>query len=82
MCSAVYINFFFSIPPQEQTPDDILEDEAVDCQVIDLLKEEVLSHSSSIPKEFILKVVILLNKGSILSTTHAAYLGKYLVFLK
>lgn len=64
-----------SIPPQEQTPDDILEDEAVDCQVIDLLKEEVLSHSSSIPKEFILKVVILLNKGSILSTTHAAYLG-------
>ncbi|XP_075218459.1 mon2 homolog, regulator of endosome-to-Golgi trafficking isoform X2 [Lycorma delicatula] len=59
----------------EQTPDELLEDESVDCQVIDLLKEEVLSHSSTIPKEFILKVVVLLNKGSILSTQNAAYIG-------
>lgn len=61
----------------EQTPDELLEDEGVDCQVIDLLKEEVLSHSSTIPKEFILKVVVLLNKGSILSTQNASYIGRY-----
>jgi hypothetical protein len=53
----------------------VLEEEAVDCQVIDLLKEEILSHSNSIPREFILKVVVLLNKGSILSTTHMSCLG-------
>uniref|UniRef100_A0A1B6LWA5 Protein MON2 homolog n=1 Tax=Graphocephala atropunctata TaxID=36148 RepID=A0A1B6LWA5_9HEMI len=64
-----------SSPPLDQSPDEVLEEEAVDCQVIDLLKEEVLSHSTSIPKEFILKVVVLLNKGSILSTTHLSYIG-------
>ncbi|XP_046682789.1 protein MON2 homolog isoform X2 [Homalodisca vitripennis] len=64
-----------SSPPLDQTPDEVLEEESVDCQVIDLLKEEVLSHSNSIPKEFILKVVVLLNKGSILSTTHLSYIG-------
>nr|XP_018911594.1 PREDICTED: protein MON2 homolog isoform X1 [Bemisia tabaci] len=53
--------------PSELTSDEIIEDEAVDCQIIDLLKDEVLSHSVSIPREFILKVVIILNKGSILS---------------
>lgn len=61
-------------PPPEMTPEEILEDERVDCQIIDLLKDEVLSHSSMIPKEFILKVVVLLNKGSILSSQQS-YIG-------
>lgn len=44
-------------------------DEAIDCQVIELLRDEVLPHSLEIPHQFILNVVVLLNKGSIHSAT-------------
>lgn len=71
--------WFHSWPPLDQSPDEVLEEEMVDCQVIELLKDEVLSHSSTIPKEFILKVVVLLNKGSILSTTHMSCISKYFI---
>ncbi|KAK7789330.1 hypothetical protein R5R35_012807 [Gryllus longicercus] len=54
-----------SFPTMEQCPEEIQADEAVDCQVIELLRDEVLPHSHTIPKEFVLKVVVLLNKGSI-----------------
>lgn len=50
--------------------DEIVSDEATDCQIIDLLRTEVLPYSSSIPRDFVLKVVILLNKGSIHSATN------------
>lgn len=43
----------------------------MDCQIIDILRTEILPYSANIPKEFILKVVILLNKGSIHSATNA-----------
>ncbi|XP_055710710.1 protein MON2 homolog [Phlebotomus papatasi] len=49
--------------------EEIVLDEAIDCQVIELLRDEVLSFSSEIPQEFILNVVVLLNKGSIHSAT-------------
>uniref|UniRef100_A0A1B0CMD8 Protein MON2 homolog n=1 Tax=Lutzomyia longipalpis TaxID=7200 RepID=A0A1B0CMD8_LUTLO len=45
--------------------EEIVLDEAIDCQVIELLRDEVLTFSSEIPQEFILNVVVLLNKGSI-----------------
>lgn len=48
----------------------MVADESTDCQIIDLLRNEVLPYSKSIPKEFILQVVILLNKGSIHSATN------------
>lgn len=48
----------------------MVADEATDCQIIDLLRNEVLPYSKNIPKEFILQVVILLNKGSIHSATN------------
>lgn len=48
----------------------MVADEAMDCQIIDLLRNEVLPYSKNIPKEFILQVVILLNKGSIHSATN------------
>uniref|UniRef100_A0A1L8DV77 Protein MON2 homolog n=1 Tax=Nyssomyia neivai TaxID=330878 RepID=A0A1L8DV77_9DIPT len=49
--------------------EEIVLDEAIDCQVIELLCDEVLSHSAEIPQEFILNVVVLLNKGSIHSVS-------------
>jgi hypothetical protein len=55
--------------------EEIETDEAVDCQVIEQLRDEVLPHAHTIPKEFILKVVVLLNKGSIHSATHTSSTG-------
>lgn len=49
--------------------DDLVTDETIDCQVIELLRAEVLPYSHCMPKQFILKVVVLLNKGSIHSAT-------------
>lgn len=44
-------------------------DETIDCQVIELLRDEILPHSHEIPHQFILNVVVILNKGSIHSAT-------------
>lgn len=65
----------------ERGVEEIQADEAVDCQVMELLRDEVLPHSQHIPHQFILRVVMLLNKGSIHSATTAANIGiisKYL----
>lgn len=51
--------------------DEIVLDETIDCQVIELLRDEVLPHSHEIPHQFILDVVVILNKGSIHSATGA-----------
>lgn len=50
-------------------------DEAIDCQVIELLRDEVLPYSGEVPHQFILNVVVLLNKGSIHSATTASNSG-------
>ncbi|KAI5732118.1 hypothetical protein M8J77_021836 [Diaphorina citri] len=64
-----------SAPSAEMTPDEMLEDETVDCHIVQFLKDEILSYSNQIPKEFILKVVILLNKGSILSSSYTSLIA-------
>ncbi|XP_057668437.1 protein MON2 homolog isoform X2 [Diorhabda carinulata] len=56
--------------PGEKGLDEMVSDEATDCQIIDLLRTEVLPYSKNIPKDFIMQVVILLNKGSIHSATN------------
>lgn len=52
--------------------DEIVLDESIDCQVIELLRDEVLPHSHEIPHQFVLNVVVILNKGSIHSATGGA----------
>lgn len=52
--------------------DEMVLDETIDCQVIELLRDEVLPHSHEIPHQFILDVVVILNKGSIHSATGGA----------
>lgn len=67
----IYLFFFFCrCPPADRNLDDLVSDEAMDCQIIELLCTEVLPFSSSIPKDFIVKVVVLLNRGSIHSATN------------
>jgi hypothetical protein len=66
--SVVLEHFLFPESIQDQRQEDRMADEAVDCHIIDLLRDEVLPYPTSVPPEFIRKIVILLNKGSIHSS--------------
>lgn len=59
--------------------DDIDENESViiDCQLVEFLKDEILSQSTNVPREFIMRIFLLLNRGSVLSTTTASTLANY-----
>lgn len=41
----------------------------VDCQLVEFLKNEILSQPTNIPSEFIMCIVMLLNRGSVLPTS-------------
>lgn len=49
----------------------------IDCQLVEFLKDEILSQSTNVPREFIMRVVVLLNRGSVLSTTTASAAPSY-----
>lgn len=49
--------------------DEIVLDESIDCQVIEMLRDEILPYADQTPQQFILDVVKILNKGSIHSAT-------------
>ncbi|KAL3172774.1 hypothetical protein MRX96_038965 [Rhipicephalus microplus] len=61
--------FSSSNPPPTQSLEDQQCDEMLDCKVVQLIRESILPHSSHVPKDFVLKIVALLNKGSIHSAT-------------
>lgn len=58
-----------SEPPPDRGLDELVLDEAIDCQIIELLRNQLLPHSRDLPKDFIKNLIVLLNKGSIHSTT-------------
>lgn len=59
-------HFFYSVcSVEDRGLDEIVLDEAIDCQVIELIRDDILTHSSDIPEKFIMDIVVLLNKGSI-----------------
>lgn len=72
--AATLNDFLFpkTCPPADRNLDDLISDEATDCQIIELIRNEILPYASSIPKEFILKIVVLLNRGSIHSATSSS----------
>lgn len=55
--------------------DEIVLDEAIDCQIIEMIRDDILPHAEQIPQQFVLDVVKMLNKGSIHSagTRNNAY---------
>jgi hypothetical protein len=82
ICIDDFQQFCYSCPPKDRCPEEVQADEAVDCQVIELLRDEVLPHSHAIPREFVLKVVVLLNKGSIHSASNSTNGGKFCIIFK
>lgn len=45
------------------------QDEGLDVKIVEFIRDRILPNSSSIPKEFVLQIVTLLNRGSIHSPT-------------
>lgn len=60
--------FLFPDSINEQKQEEKMADEAVDCHIIELLRDEILPHPKAVPADFIRSIVILLNRGSIHST--------------
>lgn len=61
--------FATSSPPPTQSLEDQQTDEALDCKIIEMIRTQILPHASQIPKDFVLRTVALLNRGSIHSAT-------------
>ncbi|KAG7177207.1 MON2-like, partial [Homarus americanus] len=61
--------FSNSPPPANQSSEDAERDENIDCQVVELIREEILPYASATPSDFIVSIMVLLNKGSIESAS-------------
>lgn len=46
-------------------------------QVVQLIRDDILPHAASMPKEFALKIMDILNRGSIHSATSDTFVGMY-----
>jgi hypothetical protein len=51
--------------PPGRTAEERREDEAIDCNIIEFLKLEVLARPAPFPHQFLLAIMVILNKGSI-----------------
>ena len=56
--------FTKNIATNELPIETIQKDEMIDCQVIELIRDEILIHSNFVPQQFIQKILAILNKGS------------------
>lgn len=50
--------------------DQVQKDEVIDCQLVELIRDDMLVHSASLPPQFIQKILAILNRGSIYSTSN------------
>lgn len=64
-----------SKPPMTQTLEEQQCDESYDVSVVELIRDFVLPYANQIPKEFVLQVVSILNRGSIHSATTSSPIG-------
>lgn len=68
--------FPHSKPSMTQTLEEQQHDESFDVLIVELIRDFVLPYASQIPKEFVLQVVSILNRGSIHSATTSSPLGQ------
>lgn len=52
----------------------IQKDELIDCQVIELIGNEILTHANQIPQQFVQRILSILNKGSLYSNAFENFL--------
>ncbi|XP_031571220.1 protein MON2 homolog isoform X2 [Actinia tenebrosa] len=70
-------DFLFSekTPPNTQSLEQHQQDEELDIKLLRMIREDILPHSSTLPKDFMVRVMALLNRGSIHSATDSAFSG-------
>ncbi|XP_021343975.1 protein MON2 homolog isoform X2 [Mizuhopecten yessoensis] len=61
--------FSKSTSPPTMSVEDFQRDEAIDCKVIQMIRDDILPYAGTMPKDFVKRVMKLLNRGSIHSTT-------------
>ncbi|RNA03036.1 MON2-like protein, partial [Brachionus plicatilis] len=64
-------DFLFSknVSSNDLPLETIQKDELIDCQVIDLIGNEILTHAGQIPQQFVQRILSILNRGSLYSNT-------------
>ena len=62
-----------SPPPEGQTYEQHKADEQLDITVVTLVRDDILSQANSLPKDFIDRLMKILNRGSI----HSAAAGTF-----
>lgn len=68
--------FLFSKHPSPPTLsiEDFQRDETVDCKVVQVIRDDILPYAGTMPKDFIMKIMDILNKGSIHSATSDTFI--------
>ncbi|CAF1015177.1 unnamed protein product, partial [Didymodactylos carnosus] len=61
--------FSKSLAPADTAVDEIQRDELIDCQVIELIRDDILPYANVLPETFLMKILNILNRGSIYSYT-------------
>ena len=72
----LYPVFFLSPPPEGQTFDQHKADEQLDITIVKLIRDDILQHANVLPKEFIDRLMKILNRGSIHSAASGTFDGK------
>jgi len=72
--------FSNSPPPEGQTYEQHKADEQLDITVVTLVRDDILSQANSLPKDFIDRLMRILNRGSIHSAATGTFDGDSLLF--
>ncbi|XP_050413409.1 protein MON2 homolog [Patella vulgata] len=69
-------DFLFTKHPSPPTlsVEEFQRDEAVDCKVVTVIRDDILPYASNMPKDFVIKIMEILNKGSIHSATSDTFI--------
>ncbi|KAK7482792.1 hypothetical protein BaRGS_00025958 [Batillaria attramentaria] len=65
--ASMFEDFLFTKHPSPPTlsMEDFQRDEAIDCKMVHLIREDILPYASSVPSDFVVRIMDLLNRGSI-----------------
>ncbi|PVD25080.1 hypothetical protein C0Q70_15578 [Pomacea canaliculata] len=65
--ASLFEDFLFTKHPSPPTlsMEDFQRDEGIDCKIVHLIRDDILPYASSVPNDFVVRVIDLLNKGSI-----------------
>lgn len=63
-------------PPTGQSMDEQQIDESLDVKVVEVIRDNIMLYAQQIPKEFLLQIVSILNRGSIHSPSITSSIGE------